>query len=298
METIPSGLTLEQSMTLALLSRKGHPHQIQRRESWIGYRVSRIPAWVSGIVLLLLSVTGFRWFVYSQWMGALFEALLIAGILCISVDPFLKRQLLREVNQELFVHLVGYDLPQEIKDRLKDTIFGLKLYAVDKRINCEINPCGENQVSVKVTETYDLVNPTPQTQAYTEWAAFEKAELPKRCVVRGRSGDVECSAQELYEPPDDLGILRVDAKKVPIPPTTQGPSWHFSREYELLLPHNHFLHLYQKLPVIGIWVRVSAPGFVIQSKHTNSYECVHDKLFLTGEQITLRWRPADGLHAT
>jgi len=289
-DELKENITLEQSLIWNSLTEKSKAGQMLYRENRFVYRTGRIPAFVFGIAFVVLGGIGLLIFKEEKILEAISEAFLVAGILCVSVDPFLKRQLLREVDQELFVHMIGYDLPLPIKERIKKIVFGIKLYAVDKRITCTISSKDENYVLVKVTETYDLVNPTPIDQKYIAWAAFEKVENPQYCRVRG-SGKITCQADTLKESSEDLGILKVTADEVSIPPTLDESNCHFLKEYELILPKEHYLNLYQIIPVIRIWIYVNAPNFTIQSTCQDRYENVYPDLFMSGEQLTIRWKP-------
>jgi len=60
------------------------------------------------------------------------HALVIAGILALTVDGYLKARLLKEVMQDTAKYLIGYELPAEIQDRIHE-IMGTALV----RHNCE-----------------------------------------------------------------------------------------------------------------------------------------------------------------
>jgi hypothetical protein len=82
---------------------------------WLGLLV--------GIVLIIVGVVGhFKLHEYLL-LRSLSEALLIAGILTLTVDPFIKRRLLREASKDIFRHMLGFALPDEIKERLNSIVF-------------------------------------------------------------------------------------------------------------------------------------------------------------------------------
>src|SRR5690349_1760992 len=48
------------------------------------------------------------------------ESLMVASILAVTVDLYIKKGLVRTVTKNLFQYLVGYKLPEPIQNRLRD----------------------------------------------------------------------------------------------------------------------------------------------------------------------------------
>jgi len=81
-----------------------------------------IGAW--GGVLAGLLLIGIGIFGYYKWgresvAHQLAEAFIIAGVVTITVDPFLRRRLLKEASKDIFRHMLGFGLPDEIKERIR-----------------------------------------------------------------------------------------------------------------------------------------------------------------------------------
>jgi hypothetical protein len=126
------------------------------------------PSWAIGVGLSLLGISlvvvgNSCW----TWLnnlngslpalaGAFGEALLIAGLLAMLVDPFLKARLLREASRNLFEHIIGFDHEPEIKQRLRDIVFQTKLYRTNSRISFAVAADAENTVSIQLTLEYEL----------------------------------------------------------------------------------------------------------------------------------------------
>jgi hypothetical protein len=89
------------------------------------------PIWIIAILLVLVGAALLWWSPEVTFRHGLGEAVLIAGVLSLVVDPFLKRDLQREASLDIFHHMLGFDQQPEIKDRLKDLICKTVLYRRD-----------------------------------------------------------------------------------------------------------------------------------------------------------------------
>src|SRR5881396_3864670 len=87
------------------------------------------------IGLMAIGFVGLRWCPDSFGLK-LSEALLIAGVLTLTVDPFLKRRLFREASKDIFHHLLGFNLPEPIRERLKHIVNSSDLYRKDMTMTC------------------------------------------------------------------------------------------------------------------------------------------------------------------
>jgi hypothetical protein len=75
---------------------------------------------------------------HSTLLTPIGEALLIAGLLALIVDPVVKRHLLKEASKGIFHYMVGFDQRPEIRERLKTIVFNTKLYREGYEIKCRI----------------------------------------------------------------------------------------------------------------------------------------------------------------
>ena len=81
--------------------------------------------WITIVALVVLTTIGFLFVMFpreeNRWHGLL-EAIFIAAFLTVTVDPFVKKRLLKEASQDIFHHLIGVEaicvwhevLPQDI----------------------------------------------------------------------------------------------------------------------------------------------------------------------------------------
>ena len=84
--------------------------------------LERLPAKYVGLVLLLIGSTGVwgghrhwlqeRWGLVGEIVSPIGEAFVVAGLLALFVDPFLKARLLREASRNIFEHMIGLTMSQ------------------------------------------------------------------------------------------------------------------------------------------------------------------------------------------
>lgn len=103
--------------------------------------------------------------------------MLIAGVLAITVDPFIKHRLLHEASKDIFHHLVGFSLPGEIQERIKSIVLSPKLYRRDMDLICTFTRVSEG-VRIDWEYKFELVNPSRDKAPFRQRFEFEKLESP------------------------------------------------------------------------------------------------------------------------
>jgi hypothetical protein len=83
--------------------------------------------WMLALLLIAAGIGGMHFLPGNHLVFAVAEAFLIAGILALAVDPLVKRDLLREASRGIFVHLLGFEHHPQVKDKLKEIIYGTRL---------------------------------------------------------------------------------------------------------------------------------------------------------------------------
>jgi hypothetical protein len=222
------------------------------------------------------------------------EALIIAGMLAVIVDAPLKKRLLQESARGLFVHMLGYDLPPEIRTRLSQIVFGTSVYIPHKYLRCAISKLSDEWVSVKVEETYTVHNPTKTVQNYTHEILFEWGEYPYEAKISMLSDDDEYSETSIECAGDNEGFLKVGPRLVKIPAES---SRDFIRKYSMIRPVGGWQELFQATPVMKVSIILDyneneLSATVGSFKNPGKQEFVLNKLFMVGEHIGVRWRPA------
>jgi hypothetical protein len=154
---------------------------------WVSPRVLGVILLVVGL-LLLFKPELFPWLAPEQ-QRSFTDALLVASLLTLVVDPFIKGRLYREVSAGAFQYLLGFVQPPEIQDALWKLAFETKVYARDLRLDCCIEREDERNVRLRIRSTVRIENPTSQLAEHEPKLAFEEAERPAVDNITVRLGN-------------------------------------------------------------------------------------------------------------
>ncbi len=225
---------------------------------------------------------------------AIGEAAVVAGALALIVDPFLKRRLVKEASKGIFKHMLGFDQPPEIRDRLEKILLGTKLYISHKTIACRLSvaPDRPDVVQLEVTSSWWVHNPTGRALEYRHSAAFERSEKPSKVVLMRISDDGYTASGPLSEN-NEPGVLWTQEKASLIPPGLRGVSFQTQYSCEHRIDDHHDFAVGQT-PVIGTTLIVDAPpGLQVEASPGVRQDgtWLYDDLFMTGDRVTLRWFP-------
>ena len=109
----------------------------------------------------------------SHWHGVI-EAILIAASLTLTVDPFVKKRLTVEVSKNIFYHVLGFNLPDEMQDRLRTYLRDLKYYRTSFSLIVEALEITDHEVIIEVRLAAEIEVLTKCS--YSPSLSFEKAE--------------------------------------------------------------------------------------------------------------------------
>lgn len=128
---------------------------------------------VAGIVLLG-SLAGLYFYPEGgHWHGVI-EAICIASALTLTVDPFVKERLAHEVGKSIFYHVIGFDLPPEMQDRLRIYLRALEYYRESLCITAKALRIEGEEVIIEITMESRIVVLT--RCAYAPKLEFEDVE--------------------------------------------------------------------------------------------------------------------------
>jgi hypothetical protein len=193
-----------------------------RRKPSLSFFVTLAILCVWGVVLKL----GRLPYLQSQFSESLGDALIIAGVLALTVDYYLKNRVLREVSSDVSKYLIGYQLPGEVQDRIK----GL-LQTTWIRRNCKVRcrltelPEPLGHIRLEVTISDEMENITNDTLPYTNTLEFEKHDpervIELRCDSEDRRARYYLAGTALNdatkEKKDEPGVMVAQGKRVRIP---------------------------------------------------------------------------------
>jgi hypothetical protein len=257
------------------------------------------------IVLGILSI----WRYHNEFVHALAHAFIIAGILGLTVDYYAKRHLLREAARDIDKYLLGYKLPDELQNKLKE-IRNAEVVRRDIRFTYTIESiAGEKKIRLHADLTFEVENFTNVKQAYTAELAMENHLSPKvtlmACITNDKTQQYELRGAALKPKPRGA-VVEFAAKTIWLLPKSKFSyiNYKFHHEYCQTFPDtgSEYFQFDQPYPTIGATIIVKHPknfriDFSSESKspEPGKTEWTDPKVFLRGEIITMWWRPQDAI---
>jgi hypothetical protein len=102
------------------------------------------------------------------------DAIMIAGLITLGVDRYMKRKLLGEVARDVLSFAAGHDLPPELKRRVS-TLIRVPYYRNDFTIQLTPTILNNGFVRIMMTTTYSVQNLTDMTPDYPVRTAIEQS---------------------------------------------------------------------------------------------------------------------------
>lgn len=273
---------------------------------WVRYRKSPTFSFAYTILALLsfgiaLLIVHFP-YVTDNLTHALGHAFIIASILAATVDHYLKERVLREVSLDVSKYLVGYRLPEEVQDRIRELMQSKwirRKFEVRAGFS-EISNGKKIKADIHISE--EIQNITSEYLEYQDRIEFEKHEpstlLELQCDSEDRACSYHLSGDELRKmTTESSGRLITTGKSVRIPPVLEslGRSYRFRARYELIQLTTFSELISFNFPTIGVSIEITdAPSNyhfhvtpVADLIGNNRWE--YKRLFLPGEHVRIRW---------
>jgi hypothetical protein len=282
-----------------LLDRHGRGDNVQATttefsvKTWWENFMARMQAHYIFIFLCAVG-GGLLWFGPPEsFRRSLGEATFIAGLLVLFVDPMLKGRLLREASQGIFHYLLGYDQQPEIKDRLQKLVFDTKLFRKNFYMKCIFTP-QRDSMRLDLDCSFEIINPTNEPQKYTHCIQCERVERPTVGALTLLSEkETYCVVPELRPKKDDPQALEASAGELEIQPLSKGRTYRFGTKFSMIYPLEFFYAVHVGAPTIGMTIEVVPPeGFEVSVSPcpiSTANIWKHDKLFMPGEHVDVRW---------
>ena len=229
-----------------------------------------------------------EWFYWlkPELLRSLSDALLVAGILTLLVDPFIKGRLYKEVSAGTFQYLLGFTQPPEIQDAMRRLAFETKVYARDLRMNCTITREDERSVRLRILSSVRIENPTAQTAEYEPFLAFEEAEKPSvDHITIGSKDETRAFPANLKPEVGKPEMLVQHTDRIILGPKESITVEH---QYSMVLPEAFFQVHYFGTRTIGVTLFVVAPGFDV----CTDLDWERPTLYMIGDHVTIRWKPS------
>jgi hypothetical protein len=273
---------------------------------WLFYRKSAIVSFylsvgffiALGIVLLYIQVP----YLKEDFTRALGHAFIIAAILAATVDHYVKERVLREVSLDVSKYLVGYRLPEEVQDRIRELMQSKWIRRkFEIRIAfAELSNGKKIKADIRISE--EIQNITSEHLPYQDKIAFEKhepvklLELKCDCDEEGYAYHLEGECLQKMTT-ESAGLITSKGKEVKIPPAAQsiGRSYRFGVRYEVIQPTTFSEFISFNTPTIGVSVEITDAPQGCQFHLTPVADRVshrrweYKRLFAPGEHVRIIW---------
>lgn len=239
----------------------------------------------------------------TEFWYALAHALLVAGLLALTVDIYLKKRTLKEVANDVSKFLVGYSLPAEVRDSIQDLMHET-LIRRNSLLRIELVPLDNEakEVKLKIEVSDEVENISSKGQIYIDEVSYEKHDKQTVTEMRCDSEDPKaqyCISGEklvIVDNKDEPGVKCVRGKKIKLPGYSQksGSKYQFRAKWEIILHENYSDVMSFAHPTINATVEVNCPPnfkFTLspQADSENANRWEFHRLFLPDQHIRYRW---------
>src|SRR5438445_8817459 len=262
-------------------------------EKWWERLVGRTPVKYVSLVLGASGAALLWKYPSGYFRHSLGEAALIAALLVMLVDPFLKARLLREAAQDIFHYLLGFDQQPQIKERLERLVFDTKLFRKNFNARYKLVPEGDS-MRIEFEYDFELVNPTGEAIEFALKIDCEQAENPHLDSFSLVSSEKNYLWHPKLEPKkDEPWVLQGFADAVKIQPESKGISYRYCGKCSLKYPQSFYYAQHFGYPTIGVTVTIDHPdSFDVDAAPTPAHEgniWRYEGLFMPGDHINIRW---------
>jgi hypothetical protein len=258
----------------------------------------RVRIWMVAVVMIAAGVILMWRLPDHRLVLGLSEALIIAGLLALIVDPLLKRNLLVEASKGIFIHLLGFEHHPQVKDKLKEIVFKTTILRTRLQTVLTVEPQADGFLLTVEYES-DLINPTNTPISYEpsiEWDMAHKPQLP-RMSLTSSDGEVKWTLRDVVLEENEPGVQEAKPRRVRLQPSSKGVTYHGSGTYKIFTKHGYFI-TYTGLPTLKTCTRVNIPDDYELSatradvKNDNYWEW--NNIQMLGDHTTIRWRKRGG----
>jgi|SRR6266850_1670915 len=260
------------------------------------------------LLLLLLAVGGGTLLYFGTGLGhtaeGIGEALIIAGVLGLTVDGYIKEHLLEEASQDIAKYLYGYQLPPELQSTVKD-LMCTKRVTRDFHLHYELSLIGAapGKVLVETTLTYQAQNignkELPYGQPFYQQKYFSPCFLELRCDSNDKNGNFYIGPKELSEQvksQEGKSEIRVTTPVIKLLPhsSLDKSKYQFQARWTIVCPEDYSdFFVLDESPTIGVLITADYPDefeFEGPTSATQVKRWEYERVFFSQEQITVHWR--------
>lgn len=230
------------------------------------------------------------------------EALFLAGVLSGSVDYFLKKQMQKDASAGIFHHLLGFDLPLEINEALRQFLNDTRAYRLDMRIEAKASMIGEF-VKLIISSRHKVIISGSLPIQYSPVMEFEESENPELLEVVFTAEDEGDSfstdkPQVLTRRESEPEVFYWDGSTTGKFPKSLLPrkTYWASVRYSVTLPKHSFHVLNFGRPTIGTTIKLDYDPAELNMTASipdqkNGEEYIYKRVLIRADHLQIRWSP-------
>lgn len=253
---------------------------------------------VAGIVLLGSLVGLYFYPERGPWHGVI-EAICIASALTLTVDPFVKKRLTHEVNKSIFYHVIGFDLPPAMQDRLRTYLRALEYYRESLSITAKALRVEGEEVIMEITLEGRIVALTRCKYGPSlEFEDTEHGEVEE--LWARRTGETEKLIE--WKASNPSAVTHRDPMttgySAPVAKLKTGDTLESFFKFTLRQrKQDYWVQTFGTTTLKTTVTLIPLANMEMYASHRpvnseNKYE--YDKVFIIGEDIRIRWKVTDG----
>ena len=278
-----------------MLSNSGkmeHSMTIRQQKHW--FRIWMLAALMIGAAIAVMYAIP-----ENRFASAGADALLIAGVLALGVDPLLKRDLLTEASRGVFFHILGFDHHPQVKEKLKEIVYGTKLLRTKLHTTINVEPQDDGFL-VRVEYESEILNSTNLPVTYEPSIDWDMAHKPQVLWMSFTSSDgkVKWTEKNPALEESEPGVQKISPHKVTLQPHMKsGTTYRGSGSFTIFTKHGYFI-LYTGLPTLQTSNRAFVPedyevsGTKADVENENYWEW--NSIRMPGYHTSIRWRKRGG----
>jgi hypothetical protein len=255
--------------------------------------------WMVALLMIVAAIALMHFFPANRFASSAGDALMIAGILALVVDPLLKRDLLTEASRGIFFHILGFDHHPQVKDKLKEIVYGTKLLRTKLHNTVTVEPKDDGFL-VTVDYESEILNSTNLPVNYEPSIDWDMAHKPEMLRMSFTSSDGKVKWTEKCVPLEEMepGVQKASPHRVTLQPNSRGGIvYRGSGTFRVFTKHAYVI-TYTGIPTLQTSTRAIVPdGYEVSAtkadiQNDNYWEW--NNIRMPGYHTTVRWRKRGG----
>ena len=242
----------------------------------------------------------------SKIIEAIGEALLIAGVLALTVDRYIKHKLAEEVAHDVARIAFGFHLPPEAEAIFKDITTGWRLFRENLVITWSISRIPSSHLlKVVVHFCFEIRNIGTSEEPYKQSVFVEDHDNPTieflRCVKHSPGSkpetlyDYSAEKNNFQIDRTEIGVQKAFGKEIGIKPNAnhKGPKYTVVAQYSMKLPEDYSDVFAFGGPTLKVKIISEFPTgltFVAPDAEVGSNgPWKYDNFYLRNQHLRVRW---------